>query len=128
MIILGILLLFAPPVASVMTLLVALRLVTTRRLLSWCLIGLNVLLGLLMLWEFQYDLGIRLPDFGAFHDVLATEFNLFVLVSLILATLLVALVNWPSKMRSRGLAILAAALWVAILGAGLFASQINFMH
>ena len=128
MILLGILLLFAPPVALILTLVVAFRLLKTRRVVGYSLIALNLILALLMLWEFQYDLGIRLPDLGAFHDVLVTEVNLFVLVSLILAMLLVALVKWSGEMRSRWLAILAAALWAAILGAGLFASQINFMH
>jgi len=128
MIILGILLLFAPPVASVMTLIVALRLVTTRRLLSWCLIGLNVLLGLLMLWELQYDLGIRLPDTGGFQDAVVTETNLFILVALILATLVVAIANWPSETRSKWLAIATALLWVAILGAALVTSQLDFRH
>lgn len=128
MILLGILLLFAPPVASVMTLIVALRLVTTRRLLSWCLIGLNVLQGLLMLWEFQYDLGIRLPDTGGFQDAVVTETNLFILVSLILGTLVIAIAKWPAKARLKWLAVAATLLWAAILLAGLVTSQLDFRY
>ncbi|WP_299350138.1 hypothetical protein [uncultured Shimia sp.] len=128
MLILGILILFVPPVVTALTAYFGYVMLKTRRLIGSALMGLAVYMGLIMLWEFQYDIGIDLPDLDWIPPGLSGDATLLAVAGLMALGLILAVIKWPEGQRFRWLAIVTALLWGAVCFAGLVLSQVNFMH
>lgn len=100
----------------------------TQRLIGSLLIGLSIYMSLLMLWEFQYDIGIELPEFNWIPLGFSGDATLLGVVGLMAVGLIWAIAKWPEGQPLRWLAITTAFLWGAVCCAGLVLSQVNFMH
>ena len=115
-----------PLIACALTFLCALVLVTSRPALGTILLGLFAAVATLMLFEFQYDLGLTLPDFAWMPTGARSEGAMMLLIVALCLTLVWARVKWPVGKRHRWLATSASMAWALVLGAFSILSQLSY--
>lgn len=126
--IIAVLVLLGPPLAIVLTVGAGAVLTRSRPILGLSLLGLAGLLSLMLIWQFQYDIGLNLPVLDWMPTGAAAETTMFVLAALILAILLFATITWPLATRRVWMTVVPAFLWGLILVAAYMMGQINFSH
>lgn len=125
---LALLVMLGPILAIVLTAIVGIKILRTQPVIGLVLLGIPAFMLIMLLWEFQYDLGILLPDIRWLPSGASGETAVVLLAGLLIATLGLALFKWPHGVRTKGLAIGAAVLWTCIIAAFTIMGQINFSH
>ncbi|SHJ67904.1 hypothetical protein SAMN05444000_111123 [Shimia gijangensis] len=126
--VLAVLILLGPILATAVTALSGAILIRKKSLLGTLLLCLPVLMGVLVLWELRYDLGLSLPEISWFPTGASAELAMMIVAALSLIVLIVAVVKWPQGLRFRAVPAISAALWAAIIFAGWALSQADFSH
>ena len=114
---------FGPVIAVPLSVLTAVRVRRVQPLLAFVLIALALVAAALTLWQFQYDLGITLPDLPWMPNGHMAEVTMAVIGAISLACLGLIL-GWASMPRA--LPALTALVWAGSL-LGYFAlTQMDF--
>ncbi|KPA23001.1 hypothetical protein shim_12940 [Shimia sp. SK013] len=118
--------LFGPVIAAVATVTTAAILLKARPAVATVMLVLIAALLSLLLFEFQYDLGLKLPDVSWMPSGASSEFATLSVGCLMLALHILAWIRWPSDLRGKWLTITATILWALAVVAFLGLSQLSY--
>ncbi|WP_299424606.1 hypothetical protein [uncultured Shimia sp.] len=128
MLALALIIFVGPLIGGGLSLFAGIQLCRARSALGLLIVALISAIGLLAVWEMRYDLGLDLPDLDTLPSGAATEKLLVILAAVLLGTLLLAALRWPSSTKGRWAAIVAVLFWGTVIGAGLVLSGVDFRH
>ncbi len=118
--------LFGPIIAAAATLVTAVILLKTRAVVASAMLVLIGILFTILLFEFQYDLGLELPDWSWMPTGASSEFATLTFSCLLLALHVLTWIRWPSGLRGKWVTITAAVFWSLAVFAFMVLSQLSY--
>ncbi|MGR3650161.1 MAG: hypothetical protein ACU0BJ_17245 [Shimia sp.] len=118
--------LFGPVIAAVATVATAAILLKARPALAMIMLVLIAALLTILLFEFQYDLGIELPDWSWMPSGASSEAATLTSGCVLLGLHILTWIRWPSGLRGKWVTITATVFWTLTVIAFMGLSQLSY--